>query len=117
MKYLLNASEASPLHMEWGSLTWFTSSAQGNSESLTTGLCVLKPGEGNPRHYHPNCDEVLHVLEGTILHSFDDDEFPMGPGDTINIRREVVHNARNTGETEARLFICFSTADRQTIEA
>jgi len=116
MKYLLSADEASEKQMDWGSLTWFTSAAQSNSDSLTTGLCILKAREGNPRHYHPNCDEVLHVLEGTIMHSFGDDEFPMGPGDTINIPREVVHNARNTGQTEARLFICFSSSDRQTIE-
>lgn len=115
MKYLLKADEASQLHMEWGSLTWYTSSAQGNSESLTTGLCVLNAGESNPRHYHPNCDEVLHVLEGKLLHSFGDDEIPMGPGDTINIPRDVVHNARNTGDIEARLFICFSSSDRQTM--
>ena len=100
--------------MDWGSLSWFTSRAQDNSETLTTGMCVLHPGMENGRHYHPNCEEVLHVLQGKILHTVGDEGFEMSEGDTISLPLNVAHNAKNIGDCDAKLFICFSSADRQT---
>ena len=99
----------------WGSLTWFVSAGQGSSSALTVGRCVINPGCANPRHYHPNCEEVLHVLEGEILHGIGDTEVRMSPGDTISLPAELPHNARNVGAGNAVLLICFSSAERQTV--
>ena len=41
----------------------------------------------------------------------------MGPGDTIVIPANVVHNASNDGDDVAIMTIMFSTPDRQTIVA
>ena len=87
----------------------------GNSDAMTVGRSVIRPGQANPRHYHPNCEEVLHVLQGTILHTFNDEEVEMHPGETIVIPANVIHNAKNIGDEEAIIFICFSSADRQTV--
>jgi quercetin dioxygenase-like cupin family protein len=102
-------------HQPWGRLEWMVSGAVGNSDRLTVGKCFIRAGEQNPPHHHPNCDEVLHVLRGRIRHRVDDEYVEMGPGDTISIPTGRVHNARNIGDTEAELFICFSTADRQVV--
>jgi quercetin dioxygenase-like cupin family protein len=99
----------------WGRLEWMVSGAVGNSDTLTLGKCFIRPGQQNPAHHHPNCDEVLHVLRGTILHRVDDEYFEMGPGDTVSIPTGRIHNARNTGDVEAELLICFSTPDRQVV--
>lgn len=99
----------------WGRLEWMISGALGNSESMTVGRCYIHPGERNPRHYHPNCDEVLHVISGTIEHTVDDEVTTMGPGDTISIPSGALHNARNTGADEAVFVIAFSTPDRKTV--
>ena len=100
----------------WGSLTWFVSAALGSSNTLTAGRCVIKPGHENPRHHHPNCEEVLHVLHGSIIHSMEDGRnTEMHVGDTISVPLNVVHNARNICEDDAVLFICFSSADRRTV--
>ncbi|WP_394216450.1 cupin domain-containing protein [Brachybacterium vulturis] len=98
----------------WGRLEWYVSGAIGNSEKLTVGKCVLDPGQANGRHWHPTSDEVLTVLKGRIVHSWDDEEFPMEEGDVISIPQGVVHNARNVGEGQAELSIVFSTAHRTT---
>lgn len=100
---------------EWGRLVWMVSGRLGNSTELTVGRCYIKPGQQNPRHYHPNCDEVLHVLQGTIEHSVGADRVRMSAGDTISIPRGVVHNARNIGGDEAVFVITFSAADRQVV--
>jgi len=112
---ILRAADAAHVPMESGTLTWFASRQLGNSEAMTVGRSTLPPGGMNPRHFHPNCEEVLHVLEGRILHTMGDDEAELSPGDTITIPAGVVHNARNIGETEALLLICFSSADRETV--
>ncbi|MCR8669556.1 cupin domain-containing protein [Agrococcus sp. HG114] len=98
----------------WGRLEWYVSAAIGNSEKLTVGLCVLDPGQANGRHWHPTSDEVLTVRKGSIIHTWNDQEFPMEEGDVISIPQGVVHNARNVGEGQAELSIVFSTAYRTT---
>ncbi len=103
------------IEMDCGRLTWFASGELGNSATMTVGCSHLRPGQMNPRHFHPNCEEILHVLQGRIVHSLNDEEVEMAPGDTVSIPPNAVHNARNIGDTEAVLFICFSSADRQTV--
>lgn len=99
----------------WGRLEWMVSGSLGNSDTLTVGKCFIDAGEQNPPHHHPNCDEVLHVLRGTIVHRVDDETFEMGPGDTISIPSGQIHNARNIGDDEAEFVIIFSTPERQVV--
>ena len=112
---VLRAQEAERIEKEWGSLTWYASRSLGNSTEMTTGICRLKPGMANPRHSHPNCSEVLTVLEGRIMHTSDaaGNEVELGPGDTITASPHRLHQARNVGDTEAVLIIAFSSADRE----
>lgn len=108
-------SDATVDHQPWGRLEWMVSGAKGNSDTLTLGRCYIHPGQQNPPHYHPNCDEVLHVIEGTIRHRVDDEYVEMTVGDTISIPQGAVHNATNTGSETAILLVCFSTAERQVV--
>jgi quercetin dioxygenase-like cupin family protein len=100
--------------MPWGSLVWKVSAAAGNSEALTVGRCRIDIGQENQRHYHPNCDEVLEVLAGSIVHTYEGDELIMEAGDVISVPARVAHNARNTGSQPADLLICFSSTNRET---
>jgi len=101
--------------MECGTLTWFASKELGNTNTMTVGRSVIRPGRINPLHFHPNCEEVLHVLHGTILHTLDGVTVELAQGDTLTIPANVVHNARNTGAEDAILLICFSSAERETV--
>jgi quercetin dioxygenase-like cupin family protein len=109
------AADHEIVETSWGRLVWMVSGKLGNSATMTVGCCHIDPGMANPRHYHPNCDEVLHILQGTIEHSFDDQTVRMTAGDTISIPAGVVHNARNIGDDQAVFLIAFSSADRQVI--
>ena len=83
---------------------------------MTVGKCVLRPGQQNPRHYHPNCDEVLHVVSGTIVQYLEDGRAEtMHAGDTVSIPAGVHHSAKNIGSEDAVLFIAFSSAHRQVV--
>lgn len=100
---------------DFGRLVWMVSGALGNSTTMTVGRCYIDVGKANPRHYHPNCDEVLHVLQGTIRHSCGDEVVTMTAGDTISIPTGEVHNAENIGDEPVICVIAFSTPDRQVV--
>jgi len=100
---------------EWGRLEWMVSGARGNSDVMTVGKCVIRPGESNPVHHHPNCDEVLHVLSGRIRHRLGDEYVEMSAGDTISIPMGTVHNAQNVGDADCELLIAFDTATREVV--
>ncbi len=101
---------------QWGHLEWYASGALGNSPDMTVGRCVIKPGQSNPRHSHPNCWEVLFVVRGTIRHTISgSEEAEMNPGDSIAVPPGLPHHARNVGKEPAELLISFSTGERKVI--
>jgi len=113
---VLPLSKTQRQEFSWGNLTWFANRALGNSDEMTVGRCILKPGQTNGRHYHPNCSETLVVIQGRIRHSITGDQgAELGEGDTVVIPPNARHSATNIGQTDAVLFIAFSSADRQTI--
>jgi quercetin dioxygenase-like cupin family protein len=113
---LLSSEKSEKFDFDWGGLTWYASGSLGNSSELTVGSCRLNPGCSNPRHYHPNCSEILVVLQGNIRHTMaDGTESEMKPGDTVTVPPNFWHRATNIGQSEALLFIVFSSANRQVV--
>ena len=102
------------LDLDWGRIVWKVARTLGNSTTMTFGLVTIAAGQSNPRHRHPNCDEILHVVAGRIEHSLGDEKFVMETGDTISIPMGVWHNAKALGDVDALMTISFSSADRQT---
>ena len=98
----------------WGKLTWLASRELGNSNTMTFGRVTIPADQTNPRHRHPNCDEILHLLCGRLEHRLGDDLFLLNPGDTISIPAGQWHNARALDGMDAEMVICFSSADRET---
>jgi quercetin dioxygenase-like cupin family protein len=101
---------------DWGRLEWMVAGWLGNSDTMTVGRCYIDPGCANPRHHHPNCDEILVVIHGSVEHSAGDELVALDSGDAISIPAGVVHNARNVGEDQAFLLITFSSAYRETVK-
>lgn len=99
----------------WGELRWYTSAEMGNSRTMTTGVAIIKPGKSNPRHFHPNCEEILHVISGKIRHTMNEVTVEMNAGDTVAIPQGVLHNATNIGTEDAVLAISFNTAFREAV--
>jgi len=112
---VLRANEGEFKEFQWGTLTWYASAKQNNSTDMTIGRCVIKPGQENPLHSHPNCSEVLVVLQGTVMHTIENgEEVELNPGDTITLPADLPHKARNATNSDVVLFIAFSSADRET---
>jgi quercetin dioxygenase-like cupin family protein len=109
------AAKNQVIEYPWGHLTWYVSRELNNSDTMTVGEAVIKPGQENPRHFHPNCDEVLHVLKGHIIQTMGDKSVEMNEGDTVTIPAGIHHNAKNIGTEDAVLAISFSSATRKTV--
>ena len=82
---------------------------------MTFGYVEIKAGQKNARHLHPNCDEVLYLIEGDLEHRLGDESVPLRPGMAIHIPTGVAHDAVNRGATTARMVVAYSTGDRQTV--
>jgi quercetin dioxygenase-like cupin family protein len=59
-------------------------------------------GTPPPKHFHPSQEEHFEVLEGELHVRVGGEERVLGPGETLDIQRGVVHQMWNPGETEAR---------------
>lgn len=114
-RVVLPVADAPVEPQPWGKLQWFASRALGNSISVTVGMATINAGKENPVHRHPNCDEILHVLQGHIMNRVGDKQFEMKAGDTVTIPEGTLHNARNIGTEDAVLSISYSSPDRISI--
>jgi quercetin dioxygenase-like cupin family protein len=115
MKYLLNKEETKFIAEDWGSLTWLASGELLGTEGLTVGRVVIKKGRNNPKHVHPDSEEVLYLLEGELAHSVGDEEVTVKKGGTIVIPAGVPHNAVSVGGVDADMIVAYPTNARKIL--
>ena len=99
----------------WGTLKWLCNAKLSPGAAQTLGLCHIWPGQRNPRHFHPNCEEVLFMLAGSGQHSFDDELVELRRGSVIRIPAGVRHNLVITGSEPIVCLIAFSSGVRETV--
>lgn len=99
----------------WGYMQWLCNGTLFTDAQQTFGYVEINPGVKNPRHYHPNSDEVLYLLEGELDHSLGDEVFHLTAGSAIHIPEGIEHDALNPGSTIARMLVAYPTADRQVV--
>src|SRR5262249_15490164 len=112
---IARAGEGPTLRFPWGAIQWLCNAEIDPAAQQTLGLVYILPGQKNPLHLHPNCEELLFVLSGTCQHSLDGAVYPLEAGSMIRIPAGAAHDARNTGWEPVRMLICYSSPDRQTV--
>jgi quercetin dioxygenase-like cupin family protein len=108
-------ADAAAIREEWGSLQWVATEELTMTPGLTLGRVVLKPGACNPRHSHPNCDEVLYVLRGRLRHETNGEIAILEAGDTLAIPAGVPHQAVNIGTEAADTIVAYSSGRREFV--
>ena len=63
--------------------------------------------KGHNFHYHPNQEEILYVVSGTIEQWLEGERRTLGPGDSIFIPPGVVHASFAVGAEGARVLAIF----------
>ena len=84
------------------------SGARGAASTLRRVEIAAEGPDARPRppHWHPDCEEVIHVLEGKGVTWVEGAAHPMSPGDTIHVAAGERHVTRNTG-AETLVLLCF----------
>jgi len=109
-----NVAEQEPVELRWGRLSWLVGAAQMPGAEQTLGVVTIHPGQRNPLHAHPNCEELLYVVSGECEHKLGDEMFHLTPGSVIRIPRGVRHWAKCTSAAPLVAVVSFSSPDRRT---
>lgn len=113
--YKKSSAEEKKVVENWGSLTWLANGSLLGTKNVTVGRVVIKKGMANPRHRHPNCEEVLYLLSGRLEHSIGSDKIIVESGDSILVEADVPHNAVNIGDCDADMIVAYSSPERKTV--
>ena len=81
----------------------------------TIGLAVFDAGKSNVEHIHPNCEEVVYVMDGEVEHTLGEQTTTLRAGDLIVVPRNVPHRLINRGGAACTTYIVFSSPDRQFV--
>lgn len=96
-------------------IKWLFSGQTAPGAEQTLGYVVIEPGQKNPLHAHPNCEELLYLISGELDHSLDGAMYRLGPGDAIRVPAGARHDARCVGAEPAKMVVCYSVPDRQIV--
>ena len=106
---------AETLTFDWGTIAWQINGDLVPGATITLGVVEINAGAQNPLHYHPNCEEVLHLLSGQLDHRIGDEIVHMHAGDTIHVPTGVHHQGVNPGDTVARMVVAYPTGHREMV--
>lgn len=102
------------VRMSWGELAWLIGEQQTPGAEQTFGVVTISPGQRNPLHMHPNCEELLYVVSGECDHKLGEEMMHLTPGSVIRIPRGIPHWAKCTSAEPLTAVISFSAPDRRT---
>jgi quercetin dioxygenase-like cupin family protein len=69
------------------------------------GRHIHPPGNGHNFHKHPQQEEVIYVVEGTIEQWLERESKRLGPGEAVSIPADVVHASFSVGNAPAKLLV------------
>ena len=114
--FVSRAAAGQRVPTSWGELNWKVTDQSMPGARMTFGTCRIEPGQRNPLHSHPNCEEFLYILSGSCEHRLGEETVMLEPGDVIRIPEDVRHWARAVGSQPVLALIIFSTGTRQAVD-
>ena len=100
---------------DFGSVHWAVRDGDPPGSEQTIGVATFEAGKSNVEHVHPNCEEVVYVLEGEVEHTLGAQTTTLRAGDLIVVPRGAPHRLINTSGAACRAYIVFSSPDRQFV--
>src|SRR5688500_6346854 len=94
-------------------IKWLFDGQRSPGAAQTLGHVVIQPGQKNPLHAHPNCEEVLYLISGQLDHSLGDAIYRLDPGVAIRVPAGIKHDARCVSAEPAVMIVCYSVPDRE----
>lgn len=114
MRWLCSGSskkEPASAHV-WGSMVWLAGSEVGNAKDISVARMQMLPGGEAPGHRHPNCEEVIVVVRGSVEIRVVGEVFRRASGQCAVVPEGAAHSVANIGPDEAELILTYSTGAR-----
>lgn len=99
--------DVAPDQAPWGHMRFVSHPASTGARQLAVLDATILPGKGHDFHSHPEQEEVLTVVEGTIEQWIGTEKRILGPGSAIVIAPGVIHATFNIGGGDARVIAAF----------
>lgn len=99
----------------WGWIRWVMNSELDPAASQTFGIVEIEPGQRNPLHKHPNCEELLYVLSGSLENIVGGQRVVLHAGDILRIPADTPHQGINNSNQPMRAVIAYSSGTRQMV--
>ena len=97
------ASDAPPEANDAGASRRLSDPPSTGARQLTVIEVVFDPGKGHNFHKHPDQEEMILVLAGTVEQWVDREKRMLGPGDSAFIPAGVAHASFNPGDRPAKI--------------
>ena len=101
-KFVMQA-ETAPEVLDWGQLRWLSTPPATGAKALTVIDVELAPGKGHNFHHHPDQEEVIFVVAGSVEQWVDQERRILCAGDSCFIPAGMVHASFNCGDGVAKL--------------
>ena len=89
--------------LDWGVMGWVSRPATTDTKDLVVIEVTLEPGGGHNFHKHPEQEEVIYVLEGSVEQWLEDQKQILNQGDSVFISADAVHASFNVSNQNAKL--------------
>ncbi|MFK7862289.1 MAG: cupin domain-containing protein [Granulosicoccus sp.] len=83
--------------LDWGSLKWMSHPPSTGAGQLTVIEVTLQSGKGHDFHKHPDQEEVIYVVSGSVEQWLGQEKQILATGDSLFIPADSVHASFNVG--------------------
>jgi quercetin dioxygenase-like cupin family protein len=92
---------------------WLCRPGLVEADQLQLVRATMPAGKAHEFHKHPDCEEILYVLEGHAEQWVESERRTLGPGEVAHIPKGVVHATYNRSEEPLVFLAMLSPATRQ----
>ena len=97
------AAQADREQLDWGALAWLSRPETTGARDLVVIEVSLSSSHGHNFHKHPDQEEVIYVIEGTVEQWLREEKQMLSSGDSVFIPVDTVHASFNTSSQPAKL--------------
>lgn len=90
--------EAQVEESPWCTVEWLCRPGIVDARKLLLVRATMPAGEAHRFHKHPDCEEILYILEGQAEQWVDTERQVLGPGDVAHVPKGVVHATYNPSD-------------------
>jgi mannose-6-phosphate isomerase-like protein (cupin superfamily) len=113
-EYYCDPEQSEPEAFDWGVRHFLINGKIMPKAQQTVARVWVMPGQEEPLHQHPNCEQILHVLHGETEFRVGDSLYHLTTGDTLRIPQSTPHQAINAGWEPLHLLATFSSPRVET---